>query len=171
MASPSHLDPEKGLASSQVRMTMSSTASSSGLPENLIAHAPLAPAVEEAHTPLELFQLLIGIRTPETFEEGYFTTDHTNPQSSRPRSGVVETTKANKAQKARGREANVGLWQRSQEEARRARIQYIATSTISNTLFLAQIILAATFTALSAYKETSAVTLTILGATNTVIAG
>jgi hypothetical protein len=38
-------------------------------------------------------------------------------------------------------------------------------------LFLLQIMLAAAFTGLSAYKEANAVTLTILGAVNTVVAG
>ena len=38
-------------------------------------------------------------------------------------------------------------------------------------LYLIQIIIAATFTALSAYQKSSVVTLTALGATNTVIAG
>jgi hypothetical protein len=38
-------------------------------------------------------------------------------------------------------------------------------------LYLIQIIIAATFTALSAYQKASVVTLTALGATNTVIAG
>lgn len=97
-----------------------------------------------AYSPLELFQWLVGIHTPPCLK-------HSSESS--------------------GSSDNVGLYQRSKDQERRSRIAYLLTSYISNTLFLLQIMLAAAFTGLSAYKEANAVTLTVLGAINTVVAG
>jgi hypothetical protein len=97
-----------------------------------------------AHSPLELFQWLVGIHTPPF---------------------LMHTSESGK------QNDNVGLYQRAKDQERGSRIAYQLTSYISNTLFLLQIMLAATFTGLSAYKEANAVTLTILGAFNTVVAG
>jgi hypothetical protein len=97
-----------------------------------------------AHSPLELFQWLVGIHTPQFLMH----TSDSGKQSD-----------------------NVGLYQRAKDQERRSRIAYLLTSYISNTLFLLQIMLAAAFTGLSAYKEANAETLTILGAFNTVVAG
>jgi hypothetical protein len=118
-----------------------------------------------AHSPLELFQWLVGINTPPFLESskqsdkvGFFQWllgKHTPPF-------LMPSPKQSD---------NVGLYQRAKDQERRSRIAYLLTSYISNTLFLLQIMLAAAFTGLSAYKEANAVTLTILGAFNTVVAG
>lgn len=106
------------------------------------------------HTPLQMFQMLVGIETPATLTHDGVEVNRTTENRSR-----------------RVRNDNVGLYQRAKEQERSSRIAYICTAYISNTLYLLQILLAASFTALSAYKETSAVTLTVLGAVNTVLAG
>ncbi|KAF2167411.1 hypothetical protein M409DRAFT_22221 [Zasmidium cellare ATCC 36951] len=103
-------------------------------------------------SPLGLFQLLVGI--------------HTHPSLT-----TRQTDAANAGQKANSRSDNVGLYQRIKAEERRLRIQYALTSYINNSLYMLQILLAATFTALSAYKDTHPVSLTVLGAINTVLAG
>ena len=112
------------------------------------------------HTPLQLFQILVGIHTPRSL-----TQDGCNVE----RIGTGMST----AQPlyVRSHKGNVGLYQRAKDEERRSRIAYLLTSYISNFLFMLQILLAATFTALSAYKDSNAVTLTVLGALNTVVAG
>jgi hypothetical protein len=94
--------------------------------------------------PLELFQWLVSIHTPPCIAL---------------------------ASGSSTRSDNVGLYQRSKHQERRSEIAYLLTSYISNTLFLLQTMLAAAFTGLSAYEEASPVTLTILGAFNTVVAG
>lgn len=135
-------DAEKGLVSATAR---SATSSWTPAPQN---NASTNESTE--HTPLQLFQLLVGIHTP----------------SSLNRNGTTYEVKS-----SRDRSGNVGLYQRAKDQERSSRIAYLCTSFISNTLYLIQILLAATFTALSAYKETAAVTLTVLGAVNTVLAG
>lgn len=135
-------DPEKGLMSATAR-PLSSVASSS--PMN--AGINTAPV----HTPLELFQLLVGIHTPPSLTQ----------------SG----TERGRDTSSRGRSDNIGLYQRAKDQERASRLAFVTTSFISNTLYLLQILLAATFTALSAYKKTNPVTLTVLGAINTVLAG
>lgn len=138
------MDPEKGFAPAQVLPFTSSSASS-------------APAIREehsAHTPLQLFQLLVGLQTPASITQG-------GRNAGR---GTVAATDGVQSE-------NIGLYRRAKEQERNSRIAYICTSWISNTLYLLQILLAATFTALSAYKDTAPVTLTVLGALNTVLAG
>ncbi|KAF7193211.1 hypothetical protein HII31_05437 [Pseudocercospora fuligena] len=112
------------------------------------------------HTPLQLFQILVGIHTPRSL-----TQDGCNVE----RIGTGMST----AQPLyiRSHKGNIGLYKRAKDEERRSRIAYLLTSYISNFLFMLQILLAATFTALSAYKDSNAVTLTVLGALNTVVAG
>ena len=105
-------------------------------------------------SPLELFQLLVGINTPASLT-----------------SGTVGNSTSTSPLRSRTRKNNVGLYQRAQDEERRMRISYLLTSYISNSLYMLQILLAATFTALSAYKKTAPVVLTVLGAINTVLAG
>ncbi len=140
------IDPGKGLVSTTARSTIPSSLSST--PENAIVNKP------SMHTPVQLFQLLVGIHTPPSLTED-----------------DVELGRATKAKSERARTDNIGLYRRAKEQERASRLAYLSTSFISNTLFLLQILLAATFTALSAYKETHAATLTALGAVNTVIAG
>jgi hypothetical protein len=117
-----------------------------------------------AHSPLELFQWLVGIHTPpflmHTSGRGK-QSDHVGRFRRFLRHFFGPAKQSD----------NVGLYQRAKDQERRSRIAYLLTSYISNTLFLLQIMLAAAFTGLSAYKEANAVTLTILGAFNTVVAG
>lgn len=140
-----NMDPEKGLVTATARPVMSSLASSA--PDNANVNQ------SGRHTPLQLFQLLIGIHTPPYLERDGIDGRATGVKSKRIRSD------------------NIGLYQRAKERERANRIAYISTSFISNTLFLLQILLAATFTGLSAYKDSNRVTLTVLGAWNTVLAG
>lgn len=142
-------DLEKGLVSSTARSTIPS--SSSSTPQNASVNKP------STHTPLQLFQLLVGIHTPQSLT-----------QDDGKAGGATGATKADVE---RARTDNVGMYRRAKEQERASRLAYLSTSFISNTLFLLQILLAATFTALSAYKNTQAATLTALGAVNTVLAG
>jgi hypothetical protein len=139
-------DLEKGAASTIVRSEMPSWASSA--PDNAINNeSPM-------HTPLQLFQLLVGIHTPPSLiQDG------------------IDVDSAAKTKFRRSRTDNIGLYQRAKEQERTSRIAYKFTSTISYTLYMLQIILAATFTALSSYKETRPTVLTVLGAMNTILAG
>lgn len=66
---------------------------------------------------------------------------------------------------------NIGIYQRALQQQRRCRILCLLTSYLSTILLWLQIVLAAAITGLSAYKETSPVALTTLGAFNTVVAG
>jgi hypothetical protein len=139
-------DLEKGLGPTTVRSAIPSWASYT--PDNARVNEPIG------QTPLQLFQLLVGIYTPSNL------THSSNHLGS--------ATKANSNQPRAG---NVGLYQRAKDQERASRLAYQATNFISNALYMFQILLAATFTALSAYKETHPVTLTVLGAVNTVLAG
>lgn len=65
---------------------------------------------------------------------------------------------------------NIGVYARVIQEERKTKWQYHAISTLINTIFLAQILVAATLTALGA-SNTSHIAVTILGSVNTVIAG
>lgn len=119
-----------------------------------------------AQSPLELFQWLVGIHTPPCLK------DPSEPSVREHRRWIANLLPCLKrSSKPSTRGDNIGLYQRSKDQERRSRIAYLLTSYISNTLFLLQIMLAAAFTGLSAYKEANAVTLTILGAFNTVVAG
>lgn len=145
------MDPEKGLISATTRSGIPSWASSA--PDNAAAVA----SSTAQHTPLQLFQLLVGIDTPADLTQDGFNT--------------VSNTTGGKKRSKRTRTDNVGLYERAKQQERASRLAYISTSFISNTLYMLQILLAATFTALSAYKDSNRVTLTVLGAMNTVLAG
>lgn len=140
------MDPEKGIVSATARSAIPSWTSSA--PDNAMANE------FSKHTPLQLFQLLVGIYTPPSLAQD-----------------GIEVGKPTESQSGRARAKNIGLYQRAKEQERSSRIAYLCTSFISNTLFMLQILLAATFTALSSYKSTHPVTLTVLGAVNTVFAG
>ncbi|KAF2669947.1 hypothetical protein BT63DRAFT_226024 [Microthyrium microscopicum] len=140
------VDLEKGLATATARNAIPSWASSA--PDNAIL------TESSRHTPLQLFQLLVGIHTPPSLTQ----------DSS-------DLNRAAKAKSRRSRTDNIGLYQRAKDQERANRIAYRCTSTISNTLYMLQILLAAIFTAFSAYKATPPVLLTSLGAVNTVVAG
>jgi hypothetical protein len=139
-------DPEKGLVSVSAPSAITSRASSTS--DNAITNE------SSRHTPLQLFQLLVGIHTPLSLTQD-----------------GINIGRATEAKSRRARTDNIGLYRRAKEQERASRIAYQCTSFISNTLFLLQILLAATFTAMSAYKEAARVTLTVLGAINTVLAG
>ena len=139
-------DPEKGLVSASARSAIPSWASSA--PDNTISNE------SSRLTPLQLFQLLVGIYTPP-----FLTRDG------------VDLARATNTKTTHRRTDNVGLYRRAQEQERASRLAYQSTSFISNLLYMLQILLAATFTALSAYKDSNPVTLTVLGACNTVVAG
>ena len=149
------IETTKGIASPIARPT-SSVWTQNGIPQD--------PQTGQ-HTPLQLFQLLVGIHTPPWLTQDALEAGISKDATSKPSPARASPTKP------RPRGENIGLYQRTKDEERRARIAYLCTSYISNTLFLLQIMLAAAFTGLSAYKEASAVTLTILGAFNTVVAG
>ncbi|KAE9379811.1 hypothetical protein N431DRAFT_552138 [Stipitochalara longipes BDJ] len=140
------VDLEKGAPSAIMRSAMPSRASSA--PDNAINNE------SSMHTPLQLFQLLVGIHTPPSLT-----------------GDGIDICSATKTKFKRARTDNVGLYQRAKEQERASRIAYRCTSIISYTLYMLQIILAATFTALSAYKETHPTVLTVLGALNTILAG
>ena len=137
----STIDPGKGLlVSTRASSVVPSPISSD--PDNRKHHD------STQQTALELFQLLIGIVTPQSLSRDYVSSGTKSVPST-----------------------NIGLYHRAREQERSSRIQYICTSFISNTLYMLQILLAATFTGLSAFKDASPVTLTVLGAINTVLAG
>jgi hypothetical protein len=112
----------------------------------------------DSNTQLQLFRVLVGIDTPLNL------THNCNKDG-----GTVSPSLPSTTSRVRG--TNIGLYQRAKDQERRSRIAYLFTSYIGNTMFLVQIILAAAFTGLSAYKDAHAVTLTTLGALNTVVAG
>jgi len=117
------------------------------------------PQDTDGNIDLKLFRALVGIDAPST---------HDSDRVSK-RDGVASSPPLPAT--VRFRSDNIGLYRHAKNQERRSRIAYLLTSYISNTLFLLQIILAAAFTGLSAYKEASPVTLTTLGAFNTVVAG
>ncbi|KXS98400.1 hypothetical protein AC578_4682 [Pseudocercospora eumusae] len=114
-------------------------------PEKVPVASVTIASSSRGHMPLQLFQILVGIHTPPSL-----TQDGCNVRSHK---------------------GNVGLYQRTRDEERQGSIAYLLTNYISDFLFMLQILLAATFAELSAYKDFNAATLTILGALNTVVAG
>jgi hypothetical protein len=158
----------KGPNSSTVRPT------SSVLTNNAPGYHSCNAQDGPAHSPLELFQWLVGIHTPPCLKDP--SDNNTGlPQHPKDQEHKIWTARLlpclKRSPKPSTRGDNIGLYQRSTDQERRSRIAYLLTSYISNTLFLLQIILAAAFTGLSAYKDTNTVTLTVLGAFNTVVAG
>jgi hypothetical protein len=117
----------------------------------------------DSNTQLQLFRVLIGIDTPLNL------THSCGDGVAKEEATVSSLSPSSTTSRIRG--TNIGLYQRSKDQERRSRIAYLFTSYIGNTMFLVQIILAAAFTGLSAYKDAHAVTLTTLGALNTVVAG
>jgi len=167
------MDSTKGLTSPTVRPT------SSVLTTNTPEHPFSNTQDTAADSPLELFQWLVGIHTPPCLKEpseSSLQSSNTglpqHPKDQEHRTWIARLLPCLKrSPKPSTRGDNIGLYQRSKDQERRSRIAYLLTSYISNTLFLLQIMLAAAFTGLSAYKDTNTVTLTVLGAFNTVVAG
>lgn len=139
-------DIEKGLVSTTARSTMPSWVSST--PDHGNSNAATG------QTPLQVFQMLVGIDTPASLTQD-----------------GVELKRGNEERAWRVRNDNVGLYQRAKAQERSSRIAYLVTAYVTNTLYVLQILLAATFTALSSYKRSLPITLTVLGALNTVLAG
>lgn len=139
-------DPEKGIVAATSHSWTPSAADSANVNMNINESTN--------YTPLQLFQLLVGIKTPS-----FLASDDIN-------NGTAQTKSGRPA-----RSENVGLYQRAKDQARTSKYKYLATSYISNILYIFQILLAATFTALSAYKGAHPDVLTVLGALNTVVAG
>jgi hypothetical protein len=158
MATPS-LDPEKDMAIAKADSMRASGASST-------ANNAAGTDDSKQHTPLELFQLLIGIITPSNLDANE-DADADAPATTKAKTKAHLRTTSNPSR----RYGNVGLYDRAKRRQRRCRRSYLLTSYIGNTLYMGQIILAAAFTALSAYKRTSPIVLTVLGAVNTVVAG
>ena len=114
---------------------------------------------------LAVFQTLIGI---------YFLAPGGGPNSDtskqvKPASPMADIFLPSKAAKKRFR--NRGLYDRVLSQDLKNRSMYAIARYIVIFLYLLQIVIAATFTALSAYQKSSVATLTSLGAVNTVIAG
>ncbi|KAL8708520.1 MAG: hypothetical protein Q9220_006572 [cf. Caloplaca sp. 1 TL-2023] len=97
---------------------------------------------------LQKLRTVIGISTPASLAQS---TKGTNPFSRRPA-------------------PNVGIYGRIIVEERNARLQFYATSSLINSCYFGQIIVAAALTALGA-SSSSHIVITVLGALNTVIAG
>jgi hypothetical protein len=164
MTASDNMDSAKGLTSPTVRPT------SSVLTNNTPEHPFHNTHDTAADSPLKLFQWLVGIHTPPCLKHSL------DPKTegdniSRYQRFIHKLFFLKHPALTKPHSDNVGLYQRSKDRERSSRIKYILTSNISNMLFLLQIMLAAAFTGLSAYKEANAVTLTILGAVNTVVAG
>lgn len=138
-------DLEKGLVSVEARSIASSQAS---IPVEVKAND------SNKHTPLELFQVLVGLRTPKALTQD-----------------GLEAITGSKRRAKKARSDNAGLYRRAKAQERANRLAYMSTAFISNGLYMLQILLAATFTALSAYKDSNRVLVTVLGAMNTVVAG
>jgi hypothetical protein len=137
----SNIDPEKGFASS--------AAASATSPQSISApDDKLMNQHTSRESPLHTFRLLVGLSPPPAKSRRHLAGGH------KPK-----------------RWHNKGLYHRAKAQERASRRSFLATSFISNTLYLLQILLAATFTALSAYKDANRVGLTVLGAANTVVAG
>ena len=158
------MDSTKGLTSPTVRPT------SSVLTTNTPEHPFSNTQDTAADSPLELFQWLVGIHTPLCLKHT-LDPDKQSDNTSRYQRFIHTIFFLKHPSHHLPQSDNVGLYTRAREQERSSRIKYVFTSYISNTLFLLQIMLAAAFTGLSAYKEASAVTLTVLGAINTVVAG
>jgi hypothetical protein len=139
-------DPEKGIMSASAPSAIPSWASSA--PDNAVVNE------SSGYTPLQLFQILVGIHTPPLLTQD-----------------GVELGRTTETKSRKGRSDNIGLYQRAKDQERASRLAYLSTSIISNTLYMLQILLAAIFTAMSAYKNAHPVTLTVLGAATTVVAG
>lgn len=114
---------------------------------------------------LEIFQGLVGIHFLLPGGE-------MNPDTSKqikPASPLADIFLPSRAAKNRFR--NRGLYDRVLSQDMKNRSMYAIARYVVIFLYLFQIVIAATFTALSAYQKSSVATLTSLGAINTVVAG
>lgn len=135
-------------------------------------HGSLAPpagssprnALDREHkTELEVFQTLAGI---------HFLAYGGGPLNNRqkpPASVLQDIFMPSKAAASRFR--NRGLYDRSLSQDMKNRVMYSLSHYIIISLYILQILVAATLTGLSAYQRKSTVALTTLGAINTVLAG
>lgn len=116
-------------------------------------------------TELEIFQTLVGIRF---LQEGGAHLPKSE-QSIKPANPLLDIFLPSKTGANRFR--NRGLFDRTLSQDMKNRVMYSISHYVISFLYLLQIVLAATFTALSASKRSSTAPLTILGALNTVLAG
>lgn len=126
---------------------------------------------------LAIFQGLVGIHHlkyggDDQYESEDETKDKTKkktkrgPQIPNPLLAIFWPSKTIKQ-----RMRNRGLYNRAVTQDLKNRTMYTISRYVISGLFILQVLVAATLTALSAYHTTSTVVLTILGAINTVIAG
>lgn len=114
---------------------------------------------------LEIFQTLVGIHFLVPGGDP-------NPDTSKqiqPASPMADIFLPGKA--AGNRFRNRGLYDRALSQDLKNRTMYSIARYVVVFLYLFQIVIAATFTALSAFQNSSVATLTTLGAINTVVAG
>jgi uncharacterized membrane protein len=120
--------------------------------------------IPENQSELEIFQTLVGINFLE--KGGGLKPAEEQIRPVHPLLAVLLPSKA-----AKSRFRNRGLYDRALASELKNRSLYAISHYIISGMYLLQILLAATFTALSAYQRASNVALTVLGALNTVIAG
>lgn len=114
---------------------------------------------------LEIFQGLVGIHFLLPGGEA----DPDKSKQVKPASPLADIFLPSRAAKNRFR--NRGLYDRVLSQDMKNRSMYAIARYVVIFLYLFQIVIAATFTALSAYQKSSVATLTSLGAINTVVAG
>lgn len=125
---------------------------------NKISHNP-HPGSE-----LEIFQGLVGIHFLK--EGGGIMVDEQQLPAVSPIKAIFWPSSTRKQ-----RMRNRGLYNRAVTQDLKNRTMYTITHYIITGLYILQVLVAATFTALSAYKNSSTAALTTLGAINTVVAG
>jgi hypothetical protein len=113
---------------------------------------------------LEIFQGLVGINF---LKEGGLPNDDAKPQPYISPLRTIFFPSSTAKQRMRNR----GLYNRAVTQDLKNRSMYAITHYLISGLYLLQVLVAATLTALSAYQQSSTVVLTVLGALNTVIAG
>lgn len=114
---------------------------------------------------LEIFQTLLGIRFLAK-GGGHLPNED---KAIRPANPMLDIFAPSRAVDQRFR--NRGLYDRALSQDVKNRVMHSMAHYIITGLYLLQILLAATFTALSAYQHSSTIALTTLGAINTVVAG
>ncbi|KAK4610104.1 hypothetical protein CLAFUW4_13738 [Fulvia fulva] len=152
-------DLEKGLGED------SSTSAHASTPQALSAEAhPSTSRNPHFGSELAIFQGLVGIHYLKEGGEPWTDRHHEAPVN--PLLAVFFPSKTAKA-----RQRNRGMYKRAVTQDAKNRSMYAITHYIISGLYIFQVLVAATLTALSAYGNTSTVSLTVLGAINTAIAG
>jgi Zn-finger nucleic acid-binding protein len=155
MATP---DLEKGLDSQRQNNFEPTDVRRQSLGQNLSDRNP------HFKSELQIFQGLVGINFLK--EGGLPNDDAEPPPIVSPLRSIFMPSRT-----AKQRMRNRGLYNRAVTQDLKNRSMYAITHYIISGLYLLQVLVAATLTALSAYQQSSTVVLTVLGALNTVIAG